>query len=99
MADMVCKLLSLEASSHALEQHRLEGVRIDTAVLTNISRDHLDYHGSLANYVAAKCKLFERDELRRAVIFRDEPYFADFARCLSSEVQRLSGSVSGSTQS
>lgn len=50
--------LALEASSHGLAQHRLDGVRVRAAAFTNISRDHLDYHGTMAEYRAAKLRLF-----------------------------------------
>ena len=49
----------LEASSHALDQRRLDGTRIVAAAWTNLSRDHLDYHGDEASYAAAKCRLFK----------------------------------------
>ena len=49
---------ALEASSHGLDQHRLDGVRIGVAAFTNLSRDHLDYHGDMENYLAAKLRLF-----------------------------------------
>ena len=52
--------LALEASSHGLDQHRLDGVRIGIASFTNISRDHLDYHGTIEAYFEAKMILFER---------------------------------------
>jgi UDP-N-acetylmuramoyl-L-alanyl-D-glutamate--2,6-diaminopimelate ligase len=52
--------LALEASSHGLDQHRLDGLRVKIASFTNISRDHLDYHGTLEAYLAAKLILFER---------------------------------------
>ncbi len=51
--------LAIEASSHGLDQHRLDGVRVAAAGFTNISRDHLDYHPSIADYLAAKIRLFE----------------------------------------
>lgn len=50
--------LALEASSHGLAQHRLDGVRIAAGAFTNLSRDHLDYHGSVDAYLAAKTRLF-----------------------------------------
>jgi UDP-N-acetylmuramoyl-L-alanyl-D-glutamate--2,6-diaminopimelate ligase len=50
--------VALEASSHALEQKRLEGLEVDTAIFTNLSRDHLDYHGTPMAYFAAKRRLF-----------------------------------------
>jgi UDP-N-acetylmuramoyl-L-alanyl-D-glutamate--2,6-diaminopimelate ligase len=51
--------LALEASSHGLDQHRLDGVRIAAAAFTNLSRDHLDYHPTIEAYLAAKLRLFE----------------------------------------
>jgi UDP-N-acetylmuramoyl-L-alanyl-D-glutamate--2,6-diaminopimelate ligase len=51
--------LALEASSHGLDQHRLDGVRITAGAFTNLSRDHLDYHATLEAYLAAKLRLFE----------------------------------------
>ena len=52
--------LALEASSHGLDQHRLDGVRVGIASFTNLSRDHLDYHGTQEAYLRAKLILFER---------------------------------------
>lgn len=51
--------LALEASSHGLDQHRLDGVRLHAAGFTNLSRDHLDYHADMQAYLAAKQRLFE----------------------------------------
>jgi UDP-N-acetylmuramoyl-L-alanyl-D-glutamate--2,6-diaminopimelate ligase len=51
--------LAIEASSHGLDQHRLDGVRIAAAAFTNLSRDHLDYHPTIEAYLAAKLRLFE----------------------------------------
>ncbi|HET9715455.1 MAG TPA: UDP-N-acetylmuramoyl-L-alanyl-D-glutamate--2,6-diaminopimelate ligase [Pseudolabrys sp.] len=68
--------LALEASSHGLDQHRLDGVRISAAAFTNLSRDHLDYHPTLEAYLAAKLRLFE-DLVQpggHAVIANDTPY-------------------------
>ena len=50
--------LALEASSHGLDQYRLDGVKISAAAFTNLSRDHLDYHGTMGAYLAAKMRLF-----------------------------------------
>ena len=57
--------LALEASSHGLDQHRLDGVRIAAGAFTNLSRDHLDYHPTIEAYLAAKLRLFD-DLVRRA---------------------------------
>ena len=52
------KRLALEASSHGLSQHRLDGVKVSIAGFTNMTRDHLDYHGSMNDYLASKLRLF-----------------------------------------
>jgi len=59
LADEGCEAVVLEASSHALEQRRLDGMSFDVAVFTNLSQDHLDYHGDLARYREAKVRLVE----------------------------------------
>lgn len=56
--DSGCKIAVLEASSHGLNQYRFEGVEFDFAVLTNITHDHLDFHGTFERYTKAKEKLF-----------------------------------------
>lgn len=53
-----CQVAVIEVTSHGLDQHRFEGIDFDMAILTNITRDHLEYHGSRDAYVAAKKKLF-----------------------------------------
>ena len=59
LADDGVTHLAMEASSHGLEQRRLDGVRLSAGAFTNLSRDHLDYHASLEEYLAAKLRLFE----------------------------------------
>jgi UDP-N-acetylmuramoyl-L-alanyl-D-glutamate--2,6-diaminopimelate ligase len=66
--------VAMEVSSHALDQHRVAGVRFHTAVFTNLSHDHLDYHGDMASYGAVKARLFQRPELQLAVINSDDPF-------------------------
>ncbi|MHA1566621.1 MAG: UDP-N-acetylmuramoyl-L-alanyl-D-glutamate--2,6-diaminopimelate ligase, partial [Alphaproteobacteria bacterium] len=51
--------MAIEASSHGLDQYRLDGVRFQAAAFTNLGRDHLDYHGDIAHYLAAKMRLFD----------------------------------------
>lgn len=65
--------VALEASSIGLEQGRLDGVRIAVAAYTNLTRDHLDYHGTMERYEQAKALLFRRPELRCAVVNADDP--------------------------
>ena len=66
--------VALEVSSHALAQHRLDGYCHDVAVFTNLSQDHLDYHGSMESYFAAKARLFTPEHASRAVVNADDPY-------------------------
>jgi UDP-N-acetylmuramoyl-L-alanyl-D-glutamate--2,6-diaminopimelate ligase len=68
------KWVAMEVSSHGLEQGRVNGVRFKGAVLTNISRDHLDYHGSMDAYVQAKMRLFDKPDLSFAVLNLDDVY-------------------------
>jgi UDP-N-acetylmuramoyl-L-alanyl-D-glutamate--2,6-diaminopimelate ligase len=64
--------VAMEVSSHALDQGRVDGVRFAAAVFTNLSRDHLDYHGDMAAYAAAKARLFAWPDLRHAVLNLDD---------------------------
>lgn len=74
-----CVMVSLEASSHALVQARLQAVAIDVAVFTNLTRDHLDFHGSVAAYTAAKRSLFDWPGLRAVVTNLSDPVGRDIA--------------------
>jgi UDP-N-acetylmuramoyl-L-alanyl-D-glutamate--2,6-diaminopimelate ligase len=73
-----CGGVSMEVSSHALDQHRVAGVDFDVAVFTNLSRDHLDYHGTMEDYFEAKAKLFQmlgaKRKSGRAVVNADNEY-------------------------
>jgi len=64
--------VAMEVSSHALDQGRVAGVIFDVAVLTNLSRDHLDYHGDMAAYAHAKARLFDWPGLKWAVLNADD---------------------------
>lgn len=75
--------VSMEASSHALEQGRMAGVEVDTAVFTNLTRDHLDYHGDMQAYGDAKARLFDFPSLRVAIVNGDDP----FSDALTARVQ------------
>ena len=71
------ELLALEASSHGLDQQRLQGMPVSVAIYTNLSRDHLDYHADMAEYAAAKAKLFDQahfPELTHAIINIDDEH-------------------------
>lgn len=87
--------MAMEVSSHALAQDRIAGLTLETAVFTNLTRDHLDYHGDMDSYRSAKARLFQRPELRRAVIFVDDPFGAALARELADPVERIEVSLRG----
>ncbi len=88
-------MVSMEVSSHALEQGRVNGVAFDTAIYTNLSHDHLDYHGSMEAYGRAKQRLFAIDGLRHAVINMDDAFGASIKAAVAENVQILTYSVSG----
>jgi UDP-N-acetylmuramoyl-L-alanyl-D-glutamate--2,6-diaminopimelate ligase len=73
--------LALEASSHGIDQRRLDGVTLKAAAFTNLSQDHLDYHGDMAAYRAAKLRLFETllPRGRTAVLNADSDAYSSFA--------------------
>ena len=77
--------VAMEVSSHALAQGRVNGVRFDVALLTNLSRDHLDYHGDMESYAASKRKLFDWDRLKYAVLNLDDEFGAELAEQLRNE--------------
>ncbi len=68
------KCVAMEVSSHALAQGRVNGIHFDVALLTNLTRDHLDYHGDMDAYGAAKARLFERPELKYSVLNVDDGF-------------------------
>ncbi|MFT4020836.1 MAG: UDP-N-acetylmuramoyl-L-alanyl-D-glutamate--2,6-diaminopimelate ligase, partial [Acinetobacter sp.] len=68
------KFAALEASSHGLEQGRLNGCDIEIAIYSNLSRDHLDYHNTLAAYAEAKSRLFAFPNLKFAIVNLDDEY-------------------------
>ena len=77
--------VAMEVSSHGLDQGRVNGVSFDVAVFTNLSRDHLDYHGDMQSYAAAKRKLFHWPGLSCAVLNADD----DLGREIALELQDL----------
>ncbi|MCZ6796330.1 MAG: UDP-N-acetylmuramyl-tripeptide synthetase, partial [Gammaproteobacteria bacterium] len=90
-----CEYVVMEVSSHALEQYRVSGCDFDIAVLTNLGRDHLDYHQDMAHYAAAKARLFREFELSARVLNADDDLGRSLARELEHEaVIRYSGSAS-----
>jgi len=73
------KQVAMEVSSHALHQGRIAGTEFNCAVFTNLTQDHLDYHGSMSEYAEAKAKLFQQDGLKSAVINLDDAFGRELA--------------------
>lgn len=88
--------VAMEASSHGLAQGRLNGTSINVAVFTNLTRDHLDYHGDMDSYAAAKELLFRWPGLQAAVLNADDPVAARYASVLAGPVRCLKYSQSPS---
>lgn len=87
--------VTMEASSHALDQGRMGAVEVDTAIFTNLTRDHLDYHGTMEAYGAAKARLFSQPGLRTAVLNADDPFSSGIAGQLAPEVNCVRYSLQG----
>lgn len=98
-------VVAMEVSSHAIDQHRIDAMTFRVAVFTNLSRDHLDYHGSMEEYFETKARLFEPTHCDRAVVNLDSPYgrlLADASTVPTDgysleEVEELGLSVDGSS--
>jgi UDP-N-acetylmuramoyl-L-alanyl-D-glutamate--2,6-diaminopimelate ligase len=87
MADAGCTHVFMEASSHAIVQERITGTQLDGAVFTNITHDHLDYHGDFNNYIKAKKQLFDRLPLSAfAVLNNDDAHAEDMAANTNARV-------------
>ena len=95
LVDTGAKALVMEVSSHSLEQCRVDGAAFDVGVFTNLTRDHLDYHGTMQAYGSAKQRLFsellqpdEQTPLRHAVINADDPAAEEFIKAAACPVIR-----------
>jgi len=92
MADHACRGVAMEVSSHGIHQHRVSGIGFDACVFTNLTQDHLDYHGTMERYFAAKKAWFDalaNDPLGKkpvAVINLDDPYGAELAESLQGKM-------------
>jgi UDP-N-acetylmuramoyl-L-alanyl-D-glutamate--2,6-diaminopimelate ligase len=89
------KTVVMEASSHGLEQGRLNGTAFDVAVLTHLNRDHLDYHGDLNSYAAAKRRLFEFPGLSWAILNLDDVFGQSLAERFAGKPELLGYSLAG----
>jgi UDP-N-acetylmuramoyl-L-alanyl-D-glutamate--2,6-diaminopimelate ligase len=87
--------VAMEVSSHALEQGRVAAMDFDVAAFTNLTRDHLDYHGSMQAYGAAKAKLFAWPTLDAAVINTDDAFGHELVAKLAPDVRKLTLSSAG----
>ncbi len=81
--DRGTKAVALEVSSHALSQHRVDAMTFDVAAFTNLSREHLDHHGTMEEYYRTKARLFEAGRTEVAVVDTDDPW----GRRLAGELQ------------
>ncbi len=97
LAEMVLEQVEpvvMEVSSVGLHQHRVAAIHFDTAIFTNLTRDHLDYHGSMEEYADNKKKLFLMEGLRCAVINLDDPFALSILNGIDSEVDIITYSRS-----
>lgn len=82
LRDQKASLVAMEVSSHALEQNRVNGVRFKTAIFTNFTQDHLDYHGNMTNYWCAKKRLFLEQNVEYVVINLEDPKAEELLKAL-----------------
>ena len=81
--------VAMEVSSHALDQGRVNAVEFDVAVFTNLTRDHLDYHGTMEAYGAAKARLFAWPRLRAAIVNVDDAFGRELAASARDDIRLL----------
>jgi UDP-N-acetylmuramoyl-L-alanyl-D-glutamate--2,6-diaminopimelate ligase len=79
LIDTGAQNLAMEISSHALDQDRVAGLDVHSAVFTNLTQDHLDYHGTMGEYAEAKAKLFKLPQLKNAIINFDDAFGRELA--------------------
>lgn len=87
--DLACNsvdYVALEASSHGLDQKRMHSVNVESAVFTNLTQDHLDYHGDMESYFKCKLRLFTEILSKNAILNSDDKYSARIAESIASEV-------------
>ncbi len=85
--------VAMEVSSHALDQGRVSALPVDTAVFTNLTRDHLDYHVDMAAYAGAKQGLFRLPGLRHAVLNLDDPFGREILDALDTGIEPVLTSI------
>lgn len=87
LADRGARALAMEVSSIGLDQQRVAGMTFDVAVFTNLTRDHLDYHGTMEAYAQAKARLFDWPTLTHAVLNLDDPFGRQLAHALQARAR------------
>jgi len=95
LRDAGARSVAMEVSSHALDQWRVAGVTFSAALFTNLSRDHLDYHGDMAAYAAAKQRLFHAADLRYAIVNGDDAFGREILANLRPGVTAVSYGLGG----
>ena len=95
LRDAGADAVAMEVSSHALDQGRTDHVRFAVAAFTNLTRDHLDYHGDMDAYAEAKAKLFAWPGLRAAVLNLDDAFGRELFAALPASVRGIGVSASG----
>ena len=95
MRDAGARYVAMEVSSHALEQGRVDDVAFEIAVFTNLTRDHLDFHGTMQAYGAAKAELFAWPTLQSVVINLDDEFGASLFQGIAPDVRRIGVSARG----
>lgn len=89
-ASVGCRFVSIEVSSHALAQGRLAGIKFDTAIYTNLSGDHLDFHKDMEHYFLAKSLLFEDDMSKYKIVNTECPYGKRLAKNIKNGLTTFS---------
>ena len=95
LRDAGARAVAMEVSSHALDQGRVDGVHFDVGVFTNLTRDHLDYHGDMASYGAAKARLFDWPGLRAAAVNLDDAFGRELFAAVGGKVHAIGFSSRG----
>ncbi len=97
MRDQKIDHVVLEVSSHGLDQHRIAGVDFDLGIFTNLSRDHLDYHGDMKNYANAKRRFFTDYKIRKVVVNLDDNFGRSLIKDLGKDVQIIAYTLGADT--
>ncbi len=97
--DKQVKHVVMEVSSHGLAQGRVIGSEIDTAIFTNLSHDHLDYHGSMASYAKVKSLLFRMPSVKRAIINLDDAEGQNLIQYIAPSVEQVGYGLSSMVMS